>query len=100
MSMGKKVVDNRAIAIYIGIMAAKKLDNPRTQHQIFAEDSVWEMARHLSKRYTSMDKPICGKRNVSASWYFRNAVLERIRLDGAKLDALGLTDCKIYEPRR
>lgn len=68
----------------------------RTQHQIFLEDSLWEIARILSRKYTKIGRPICGKRDGSASWYIRNAVIERMKAEGVRLDMLDLTDSEIY----
>lgn len=78
----------------------KKYDNPRKPVQIFLEEDLVSIARSLSKKYTRMGKPVCGKRDGSASWYIRNALLERMRREGVKLDIVGLTDCDIYEIRR
>jgi hypothetical protein len=68
----------------------------RVQRQIFTEKSLWDLARKLSKRYTKLGKPVCGKTDGSSSWYFRNAVLERMKKDGVKIELLELTDCEIY----
>ena len=75
----------------------KKLTmDARKTHQIFLEKNLWEMARLLSKKYTKMGIPICGKADGSASWYIRNALLERMKKESVKLDLLNLTDCNIY----
>ena len=81
-------------------MPKEKIDNPRVQGPVFAEPDMWEMARLLSKRYTKMGKPVCGKRDGSASWYFRNAALERMQKDGVKIDQLRLSNYQIYPSRR
>lgn len=78
----------------------KQQASPRTQHQIFLEDSVWAMAATLSRKYTQGGKPVCGKRVGSASWYIRNAILERMKSEGVKLDHMALTDSEIYSIRR
>ena len=68
----------------------------RVQGQIFLEKKLWEMARQLSTRYTVMGKTVCGKADGSASWYIRNALLERMQHDGVKLELMELTYCNIY----
>ena len=81
-------------------MAKEKLSNARTPHQVFLEKELFDMATTLSRKYTKMGKPICGKSGGSASWYIRNALLERMEREGVKLDLIDLTDPKIYEIRR
>jgi hypothetical protein len=69
---------------------------PRIPFQIFIEDKLIDEARELSKLYSEDDRLVCGKRQGSASWYIRNAVLERMLKQGVDLSTMELTDDRIF----
>jgi hypothetical protein len=67
----------------------------RTRVNIFIEKDLVRAARQHSLKYRA-----CGKEVGSASWYIRNAVLERLKKDGAPIESLDLTDYQIWPCKR
>lgn len=82
-------------------MAQKKIAVQRRPHPVFLEDDLVSAALLMSRKYTRMGKPICGKRDGSASWYIRQALLEKLTRDKFRVDLQALTDYRIYDlPKR
>ena len=71
----------------------------RKPHQVFLEDDLINMAAQLSRQYTIVGKTVFHKPQ-SASWYIRNALVERMVREGKSVGAFGLTDYSYYDTRR
>lgn len=66
--------------------------NRKKTHVFLEEDLVIE-SREMSKEYPHL--PVIRKAGGSASWYVRQAVMEKLKRDGIALSALELNDFTI-----